>query len=82
LKSTRSAIDEQFYARAQVEAGLNNVTDCYFRSGRCLKIMFVGGPNVRDDYHMDQGEEVRKNYCYTKTYLFFILLHTKRLQFK
>eukprot|EP00050_Salpingoeca_kvevrii_P010407 m.8207 g.8207 ORF g.8207 m.8207 type:complete len:367 (+) comp2835_c0_seq2:187-1287(+) len=23
-----------------------------------LKVMFVGGPNVRDDYHMEEGEEL------------------------
>ena len=23
-----------------------------------LKIMFIGGPNVRKDYHMEEGEEV------------------------
>uniref|UniRef100_A0A7M5VEF4 3-hydroxyanthranilate 3,4-dioxygenase n=1 Tax=Clytia hemisphaerica TaxID=252671 RepID=A0A7M5VEF4_9CNID len=27
-------------------------------AGGYLKIMFVGGPNVRKDYHMDQGEEL------------------------
>ena len=26
-------------------------------AGGYLKIMFVGGPNVRKDYHLDQGEE-------------------------
>ena len=24
-----------------------------------LKVMFIGGPNVRKDYHMEEGEEVR-----------------------
>jgi len=28
-----------------------------------LKIMCVGGPNVRKDYHIDEGEEVM-NYQY------------------
>ena len=23
-----------------------------------LKVMFIGGPNVRKDYHMEEGEEV------------------------
>ncbi|XP_057315977.1 3-hydroxyanthranilate 3,4-dioxygenase-like [Hydractinia symbiolongicarpus] len=27
-------------------------------AGGFLKIMFVGGPNVRKDYHLDQGEEL------------------------
>lgn len=27
-------------------------------AGGYLKIMFVGGPNVRKDYHLDQGEEL------------------------
>ena len=35
--------------------------------GEQLKIMFIGGPNVRKDYHMEEGEEVRItgriNYC-------------------
>ena len=31
----------------------------FWRAGGYLKIMFVGGPNVRKDYHMDQGEEVQ-----------------------
>ena len=30
----------------------------YQRAGGYLKIMFVGGPNTRKDYHLDQGEEV------------------------
>ena len=29
-----------------------------------LKVMFVGGPNVRKDYHIDEGEEVTKNKDY------------------
>ena len=33
----------------------------YFRYGAGqLKIMFVGGPNTRKDYHVDEGEEVRR----------------------
>lgn len=23
-----------------------------------LKVMFIGGPNVRKDYHMEEGEEI------------------------
>ena len=29
-----------------------------------LKVMFVGGPNVRKDYHIDEGEEVTQNKDY------------------
>lgn len=31
-----------------------------------LKVMFVGGPNVRKDYHIDEGEEVTKFNCSEK----------------
>ena len=24
-----------------------------------LKVMYVGGPNLRKDYHIEEGEEVR-----------------------
>lgn len=30
--------------------------------GGQLKVMFIGGPNVRKDYHMEEGEEVRNNF--------------------
>jgi len=43
--------------------------------------MFVGGPNVRDDYHMDQGEEVRKNtsqlLLYKNIFIFHFTSHEK-----
>ena len=29
--------------------------------GGQLKVMFIGGPNIRKDYHMEEGEEVRLN---------------------
>ena len=32
---------------------------CPFRYGGQLKVMFVGGPNTRKDYHIDEGEEVK-----------------------
>lgn len=25
-----------------------------------LKVMFIGGPNQRKDYHIEEGEEVRR----------------------
>lgn len=28
-----------------------------------LKVMFVGGPNQRKDYHIEEGEEVRRVAC-------------------
>ena len=28
-----------------------------------LKIMFIGGPNQRKDYHIEEGEEVRRSVC-------------------
>ena len=32
---------------------------CHFRHGAGqLKIMFIGGPNQRKDYHIEEGEEV------------------------
>ena len=30
---------------------------CRHGSGQ-LKVMFIGGPNQRKDYHLDEGEEV------------------------
>ena len=31
----------------------------YYRHGSGqLKVMFIGGPNQRKDYHLDEGEEV------------------------
>ena len=30
----------------------------FFRHNNQLTIMFVGGPNVRKDYHFEEGEEV------------------------
>lgn len=31
-----------------------------------LNIMYVGGPNVRKDYHIEEGEEVRRYYSCTR----------------
>lgn len=31
----------------------------YCRHQEQLKVMFVGGPNIRKDYHIEEGEEVR-----------------------
>lgn len=33
-----------------------------------LKIMCVGGPNVRKDYHIDEGEEVNELPVYEVMY--------------
>jgi len=34
---------------------------CIFRYGAGqLKVMFVGGPNSRKDYHIEEGEEVER----------------------
>lgn len=33
----------------------------FSRHNTQLKIMFVGGPNERKDYHIEEGEEVRRN---------------------
>ena len=32
---------------------------CRYGAGQ-LKVMFVGGPNARKDYHIDEGEEVNR----------------------
>ena len=49
--------------------------------GRQLKVMFIGGPNVRKDYHMEEGEEVRItgriNYCQSVSCLPLCLLRIK-----
>lgn len=38
---------------------------CLFRYGAGqLKVMFVGGPNIRKDYHLDEGEEVYIYGCF------------------
>lgn len=33
------------------------------RHFRQLNIMFVGGPNTRKDYHLEEGEEVRSQWA-------------------
>ena len=40
-----------------------------------LKVMFIGGPNQRKDYHLDEGEEVGVAYergCVTNERLFLL----------
>jgi hypothetical protein len=32
---------------------------CRYGEGQ-LKVMYVGGPNTRKDFHIEEGEEVRK----------------------
>ena len=32
---------------------------CRYGAGQ-LKVMFIGGPNIRKDYHIEEGEEVRR----------------------
>lgn len=41
-----------------------------------LKIMCVGGPNVRKDYHIDEGEEVM-NYRYIKSCILIPVIEVK-----
>lgn len=33
------------------------VKPCRYGEGQ-LKVMFIGGPNVRKDYHLEEGEEI------------------------
>ncbi len=33
-----------------------------------LKVMFIGGPNQRKDYHIEEGEEVRAAHTHTHTH--------------
>ena len=41
-----------------------------------LKIMCVGGPNVRKDYHIDEGEEVM-NYRFIKSCILIPVIEEK-----
>uniref|UniRef100_A0A8P0PFJ3 3-hydroxyanthranilate 3,4-dioxygenase n=1 Tax=Canis lupus familiaris TaxID=9615 RepID=A0A8P0PFJ3_CANLF len=34
-----------------------------------LKVMFIGGPNIRKDYHIEEGEEVSLTQILTGTWV-------------
>ena len=37
-----------------------------------LKVMFIGGPNQRKDYHIEEGEEVKGTTALTSTVIYII----------
>lgn len=64
--SVSATINHNLKSLKDLSSYWENVLLLSLRHFSQLNIMFVGGPNVRKDYHIEEGEEVRETaFCIT-----------------